>query len=212
MTLMLEITSGWMEQYISALVLLNILLSQPTATSPISRPTPESLVLALNEIAHGLYRPDQYFSGGGTRLSFLLQRNELVATKSYTVILLNATTPESDFASVNTGGVIFEDPAWAVFAAECIGQRKMLGVPTAKSDDELWNRLPRLEEAVSGNTYSPGNFFSPITGFVDSSGPSFQLMEINGTQLTALRTRGIQSFGKPTPKFYVLFRPPAVTP
>jgi hypothetical protein len=210
MTLMFEITSGWMEQYVSALMLLNILLGQPTATSAMNRPTPESLVLTLNEIAQGRYRPAQYFTAGGARLSFPLHRNELVATKSYTVILLNATTPESDFASVNTGGVIFEDPAWAVFAAECIGHGQMLGVPTAQTDDELWKELPRIEKAVRHSTYSPSNFFSPITGFIDSPGPSFRLTEISGAQLTALRARGIQSFGNPTPKFYILFRPQAV--
>ena len=209
MNAMLEVTTGWLEQYVSALVLLNLMLGQTTATTPIQKPSPESIVRTLNEIAHGLYRPSRHFTNGGPRLSFHLERKELVATESYTVIVLNATTPESEFVSVNTGGVIFEDPAWAVFAAEGVAQGKMFGVPIAGTDAELWSRLPQLEKAVQESKYTPSDFFSPITGFTNPSTPSFSLLQVSGAELTALRTRGIQSFGKPTPKFYVLFKPHA---
>jgi hypothetical protein len=197
-----------MQQYVSGLVLLNIMLSHPTANAPMRKPTTESVVVTLNEIAHGLYRPDQHFAQAGVRIPFRLERKELVPADRYVVIVLNATTPESDFASVAAGGVIFEDPAWAVFAAESIAQGRMRAVPLAANDKELWQRLPELERAVQQSTYSPENFFSPVTGFTSPSGPEFGLLEINGAQLLALRTRGIQSFGNPTPEFYELFKPP----
>jgi hypothetical protein len=205
---MFEITSTWMDQYVSALILLNILIGHATATAPIEKPAPESLALTLNEIAHNSYRPDQHFSVGGPRVPFRLKRKELVATDNYTVVVLNARTAEIDFVSVDSGGVIFEDPAWAVFAAECLAQKQMLGVPLARTETELWEQLPRLENSVMRSTYIPSHFFSPITGFIDPSGPSFSLLEVTGAQLTALRARGVQSFGKPKPKFYILFKPP----
>lgn len=206
---MFEITSAWMDQYVSALVLLNMLLGHATATAPIEKQTPESLVLTLNEIAHNSYRPNRHFGNGSLRVAFRLKRDELVATDKYTVILLNARTPESDFVSVDSGGVIFEDPAWAVFAAECIAQGRMLGVPLARSESELWEQLPRLEASVQRSNYLPNHYFAPITGFVGSSGPAFSLLEVDGAQLKALRARGIQSFGTPKPRFYILFKPPA---
>jgi len=205
---MFEIASAWMDQYVSALVLLNFLLGHATATAPIEKPTPESLVLTLNEIANNSYRPGKHFSVGGPRTPFRLKRNELVATDKYPVIVLNARTAESDFVSVDSGGVIFEDPAWAVFAAECLSKKQMLGVPLARTEGELWDQLPRLESSVQKSTYAPSHFFSPITGFIGDSGPIFTLMEVDGAQLTALRARGVQSFGKPKPRFYILFKPP----
>jgi hypothetical protein len=208
MGMMLDMGPGWIEQYISALVLLNVLLGNPTYTEAIHPTTPDSLILTLNAIAHGRYQPNQFFSIGRPRVSFHLISEEVVATKTYTVIVLNARTAESDFVSVDTGGVIFEDPAWAVFAAQCIAKKQMLAVPKAVSNKELLTKLSDLEKAVQHANYVPSNFFAPITGFINSTDPQFTLLQIDGRQLAALRSEGIQSFGKDKPRFYVLFQPP----
>ena len=209
---MLEITTAWLEQYLSALVLLNLMLGQPAATTPLRKPVQESIARTLNEIARGLYRPDRHFAQGRARPPLAQERRELVAAENYTVILLNASTAESDFASVQTGGVLFEDPAWAVFAAEGSAQGRMLGVPLAADDAELSARLPHLETAIREKKYAPEKFFAPVTGFVNPPVASFSLVQVTGSQLTALRKQGIQSFGKPSPKFYVLFAPAAGNP
>jgi hypothetical protein len=198
-----------MDQYISALVLLNLMLGQSAATSPIHKLSPDAVVRTLNEIAHGVYSPSRHFHSGEPRHPFRMERQELVATEMYTVVVLNSTTHASDFVSVSTGGVIFEDPAWAVFAAEGIAQGRKLAVPLAAKDQDLWERRARIEEAVIASRYSTADFFGPITGFVDPPTPSFRLLQVTGAELAALRARGIQSFGKPAPKFYVLFQPPA---
>jgi hypothetical protein len=209
---MLEIPVSWIEQYVSALVLLNLMLGQPKATVPLQPAAPESIVRTLNEIARGLYRPSRHFGEGTAAPPLRVERKELVATGSYTVIVLNATTPQSDFVSVENGGILFEDPAWAVFAAEGLAQGRMLAVPIAASEAELGARLPRLETLVRASKYAPEEFFAPVTGFANPPVPSFSLMQVTGAQLTALRGRGIQSFGKPGPKFYMLFTPAAKRP
>ena len=208
----METPAGWMEQYVAALVLLNLMLGQPHATVPLQPPTPESVVRTLNEIARGLYLPSRHFSDGPAGHALRFEQKELVPTASYTVIVLNATTPQSDFVSVSNGGLLFEDPAWAVFAAEGLARERMLAVPMAASDVDLWRRLPLLEKAVQEARYAPGEFFTTVTGFAEPPVPSFSLLQVTGEQLSALRRRGIQSFGKPTPKFYVLFAPVATKP
>ena len=44
---------------------------------------------------------------------------------------LNAMTPAGEAAGAEAGGIIFEDPAWAVFAAHAVSQIPRLGVPLA---------------------------------------------------------------------------------
>ena len=206
---MLDVTNGWIEQYFSALVLLNVLLGQPAATTPLEKhPAPDSMVRTLNEIARGLYRPARYFSPGEARHHFAHEQRELVPTEQYTVVLLNASTSVTDFASVDTGGILFEDPAWAIFAAEGLSHQPGLAIPLATNHAELAKRLALLESAVKSKHYKAHDFFGPVTRFQNPPVASFSFLQITGAQLDALRKEGIATFGRPTPKMYVLFDPP----
>ncbi|MCU1234749.1 MAG: hypothetical protein JWP63_2716 [Candidatus Solibacter sp.] len=208
MTPLFTLGSGWVEQYLSSMVLLNFLLGHPTAGTALRAPDIESLPHILNEIAQGKYEPGRYFqSGGPARRSFVVRPPDLLPGEMYTVLVLNGSTPTSDFVSVETGGIIFEDPAWAVFAAHALTQQPKRGVPLALDTPDLWKRIAVLSTAIHDGKYSPSAFFGPVTGFIGaSSAPAFQLMEITGEKLAALRSRGMQSFGSPTPKFYMMFQ------
>lgn len=197
---------SWVDQYVSSIVLLNALLGHP-ATAPASRPgTPESIIKTLQEIAHGRYKPEQGSQGGARE--FILEPPALTPSQHYMVIVLNASTATSDFVSVETGGIVFEDPAWAVLAAQGMAQVPRCGVPLASDNTELWRRLGSVQAAILSSKYSPRDFFGAVSGVVPpASQPEFRLMQVTSEQMSALRTRGLQSFGKPL-RFYELFERP----
>jgi len=204
------VDTGWAEQYISALVLLNLMLGYPQSTEPYRETPPESVVRTLNEIAVGAYKPTEHFLEGAQRSPLRLQQKECVPTELYTVIVLNARSSRSDFLSVNLGGVIFEDPVWAVFAAMNISKKQMFALPLAGSDNALWQHVPDLEAAARASKYDPAHFFAPATGFSAPGVARFSLMQISGAQLDGLRKFGARTFGSP-PLFYELYAKPAGT-
>jgi hypothetical protein len=206
----LTLGAGWVQQFVSGLVLLNTLLGHPTAATTLRTPDSEELLRTLNEIAGGHYDPRRHFQEGrAAQSAFVLQAPVLISSQVYVVITLNASTSASDFVSVKTGGIVFEDPAWAVFAAYAIARGTGLGAPLAADNQRLWHQLSTLSAAAAESRYSPRDFFGPVTGFVDPSvGPEFHLLEVTGSQLAVLRERGLQSFGTPTPRFYILFQEP----
>src|SRR3954451_22716326 len=105
---------SWVDQYVSGIILLNTLLGH-SATTPARPVTPEVMMQTLQGIVHGRYKPEpgssQKGSPGGRELT--LQPPNLVPSQAYLLLVLNASTPTSDFVSVETGGLAFEDPAWA---------------------------------------------------------------------------------------------------
>lgn len=199
---------SWVDQYVSSIVLLNALLGHPT--NAVSRPTtPESMIKTLQEIAHGNYKPEQGSQRGVPGAGeFILEPPALTPSQVYLVIVLNASTATSDFVSVATGGIVFEDPAWAVFAAHGIAKIPRFGVPLASDYTDLWRKLGSIQAAIRSSKYSPREFFGSVSGFVPpSSQPEFRLMQVTSEQMSALRARGIQSFGTPL-RFYELFERP----
>ena len=203
--------SAWAEQYVSGMVLLNMLLGQASAVTPVRAPDQESLLQTLQEIARGAYRPERHFRAGrASAVAFTIEPPPLAASQTYHVLVLNASTKTTDFGSTETGGIAFENPVWAIFAAQAIAARSGLGVPAAGSNTELWARLSGLAAAVRGGTYSPTAFFGPVTGWLPPSAPpAFHVVEVTEAKLKALRERGIQSFGTPSPKLYELFERPS---
>jgi hypothetical protein len=234
MTASFTLGPAWVDQYVSSLVLLHALLGQP-GTAPSSRPaSPESIIKTLQEIALDRYKPgDQSLQPGGQRAALIVEPPPLAPSETYLVIVLNASTDIGDFASVENGGIVFEDPAWAVLAAHSIAQvpRKdapfafdlpypwrRLGVPLATDNADLWHRLGGIRQAVDDGKFSMRDFFGAVTGFLPppprpelklTQQPEFRLMEVSSELLAALRAQGVQSFGRPI-RFYELFQHPPV--
>ncbi len=202
---------AWVEQYLSSLLLLNTLLGHPATTPGSPQVTPESIIDRLNEIARGKYKPGQASQSVPGARELILQPPPLLPDQMYFLIVLNASTETSDFASVDSGGIVFEDPAWAVLAAHAIAQSPPLAVPIASDDAGLWHRLGSVQRAIRSGAYSPRDFLGAISGFVaPSSQPEFRLLQVTSQQLTALRARGLQSFGSPLRLYELFHRPPAV--
>ncbi len=155
MTASFTLGPSWVDQYVSSMMLLHALMGHP-ANAQASRPTtPESIIRTLQQIAHGQYVPEQGPPNGSPDApEFTLAPPALAPSQNYLVIVLNASTPTSDFASVDAGGVIFEDPAWAVFAAHAIAQAPRfeqdprVGVPLASDQASLWRGIGLIQQAI----------------------------------------------------------------
>jgi len=173
--------------------------------------TIESPIPILQAIVTGKYDSAAYFVAGQMPPLPTLQSPALPPTDDdYTLISLNAATDWSEFVSVETGGLVFEDPFWAVFAAHALSLKESVALPLANNNDELWKKIENVTEAVKQGTYQPSQFLGKTTDFVPpNSAPAFELITINSTKLSALRERGMQSFiAKTNLKFYELFQKP----
>lgn len=208
MTPSFTLGASWLDQYVSGLVLINALLGN-AGSAPQRPATPESILETLQQIARGKYRPQpsSATAGGGGR-GLELRAPDLNPSAEYLVLVLNAATETGNFVSVDTGGILFEDPAWALLAAHAVSLKPPLGVPIADSDADLRERLGKIQSAIRSGKYVPTDFFGATLGVVPpATEPEFRLMQITAGQLTAIRERGIQSFGKPL-RFYELFERP----
>jgi hypothetical protein len=135
----------------------------------------------------------------------------------YLLIGLNAETARNRFASLTTGGVVFEDPIWALLAAHAISlslkDQPRVAVPRARDEKDLWKRVLVVAGAIEQGRYQAEDFFGPIAGWVPpSETPKFELLAVSAEQITALRARGLQALkiSRP-PKFFELYQPSATT-
>lgn len=209
--LTLTLGQRWADHYLSGMMLLHILLGHSPAITPKAPPTPETLLDALQDVAAGVYSPDKYFKPGPASWPPLVSAPPPLAPGGrYALVGLNASTTGGQFVSVRTGGVAFEDPLWAIFAAHAAAKKFRVGLPLARDNEDLWRRTVVVAEAVRQGNYKPGDFLAVTDGYIaPEDAPKFTLLSVETVQIEALRARGLQSLKVPTPKFYELFQPPA---
>lgn len=210
---MLTLGERWRDHYLARMTLLHILLGHDVAVSPKGDPTPETLLQILRDVAGGSYQPTNYFSvnpGGAPRFSLFPQAPALAPGTDYLLISLNALTARGQFVSARTGGIVFEEPMWAILAAHAIStmNNPRLALPKANDHEQLWKNLALAVNAVRQGTYKPQDFFGPTAGFVPPAmAPEFALLSVAADQLLSLRTRGAQALKVTTPPtFFELFK------
>jgi hypothetical protein len=179
---------------------------------PKSDPTPEILVRALQAIANGRFETsDDLLIGNPPKPALVSVPPPLSPETDYLLIGLNAESARGRFASLPSGGVVFEDPIWALLAAHAVSRkdRAPVAVPCARDDQDLWEHVLVLAGAIEERRYRPEDFFEPIEDWIPPSrAPRFELLTVSSEQLAALRLRGIQALkvSRP-PKFFELYQP-----
>ncbi len=206
----------WSDHYLSAMVLYHTLLGHDMPGKPRTEPTPEVLVQILNKVICGKYArsdSDYFAAGPSAQFTVLSKPPPLAEGARYALISLNATTARSEFISVRTGGIVFEDPVWAVLAAHALSRKLAVALPIAKTNDELWEKLSVVAKAVRERKYVPQDFLGATTAFVPpDTSPKFELIDVDADKVALLRSRGMQSLRvTATPKFFELFVPPVET-
>jgi len=201
----------WVKQFMSGMRLLHFLRGEDVTIVPKTPMAPTVLIEILQEIIAGHYQPDRYFRAGDKPVLDLISQPPVVAAgEVYTLLGFNAETQRSRAISTETGGIAFEDPFWAIFAAQAVAEKRNLALPQAKDTLALWANVREAAAAIRRKNYAPAAFFAPISGFhPPDAAPRFALLTIDARQLEALRTRGLQSFLQP-PRFFELFQSPAM--
>jgi len=210
---MLTLGERWRDYYMAGMTLLHILLGYDVAIAPKSDLTPETLLQVLRDVAGGVYQPAHYFSvnpDGAPRFALLPQPPSLAPGTDYLLISLNALTARGQFVSTRTGGIVFEEPIWAILAAHALStmNNPRLALPKAKDHEQLWKNMALAVNAVRQGTYKPQDFFAPIAGFVPpATAPEFALLTVTADQLLSLRIRGAQALKVTAPPtFFELFK------
>ena len=205
----------WAGQYVSAMSLMHRISNYETRIKPRQPPTADILVEMLNKIVGGQYVPANYFAEGGSLQPAVHTAPPQIAEGArYSLISLNAETTRSEFTSTQTGGIIFEDPVWAVLAAQALATKRLVGVPLAQDNDHLWKNVARAAADIEGRAYQPEHFLAPVVGFIPPAASwRFDLVTVESEQLLALRKRGTQALRVAVPpRFFELFQPPATSP
>jgi len=201
----------WVQQYLCGIIFFHSLSGYDLNIAPKTEPTPETLVLVLQDIVEGKYEPSKYFkSSNAAQICFVSEVPTLLADNLFVLVHLNVSTARSQFISVPDGGILYEDPIWAILAAHAISMKSSAALPIAKGNQELWKNLSVLKKAIMEKTYKPQEFFGSVKEFIPSdSSAKFELLVVESDKIQALRDRGTQSLmAKDGLRFFELFLTP----
>jgi hypothetical protein len=199
----LSLGSHWIVHFMAGIRLVHLLTHLDPQVVPRAGFTPEEAVKVLNEIVDGKYRPQDHFVHNETQSPGMTTSAPRIDPQSeYLVFRLNLVTSMAYKISGNTGGVVFEDPFWAVYAAysawftqrkDVTGrlERPWVGIPLASDNQQLWKNAPIAYAAVEHGNYKPEQFLSAAKGFLPPSNrPNFDLMTLPAETIEALRAHG----------------------
>jgi hypothetical protein len=197
--------SGWVSRWQAGTLLVHRIKGENASIGVPLESSPTTFVRFLNDLAAGQYSSSSYFRQGAPDAVFVEEPPALDPNRRYRLVILNAVTPRSEFVSVTSGGIAFEDPFWAVLAAYAVSQSRDAALPVADNNSELWKRAADLNRNPSIRL-AVGEFLGPITGFLSpNNSPNFVSIEVDGKSLADLRERGMQSIKGDVLKFYELF-------
>ncbi len=159
---------SWRDHFLAGITGIHSLASLADAgIVPKSDPTPETLVRTLQTIADGRFETTGDIKIGNPPVPALVSVPPPLSPEAdYLLIGLNAETARGRFASVPSGGVVFEDPIWALLAALAVSRkdRTPVAVPCARDNQDLWERVLLVASAVEERCYQPEDFFETNRG------------------------------------------------
>jgi hypothetical protein len=207
---LMTLESQWRNQHLAGIQCVHALLGYDLNVAPKVNMTYETFVQVLQELATGIYNPSNYFTFTQLKHYPLTTEPPRLKTETkYVLVALNGLTTTGEFVSISTGGIIFEEPFWAILASNAIykTQNPQFALPKARNNEELWNNISDVADRIKHEAFHYQDFFEPIQGFISpATVPRFELLYVNSEQLMALRTDGAQAIGTTTePKFYELF-------
>lgn len=153
----------------------------------------------LNDFLGGSYNKDKYFSNEECEKTDNLKKEEILDAKEYQVFRLCAITPLLKTISSNIGGVIYDEPAFAVVAALNVSKNKII-LPIAE-DYNIYKILLRSTlKGLKKADFFP-NSFQKAEMFFDSNNlvnydakPIFDVISIKGEDLKRIQGKGRASF------------------
>lgn len=215
------IDPSWQESLISLLIAINGSIGAPDRASVLKPLTNSDVVAIAQDLSQHNYKPDRWFGIGGTPLS---QRRPVASFEpqvqpgmTYTLLRLGAEPSGREMLSGRSGGLLYEDPFYAVLAAYNIGKapkRKSLidGLPVevkVAGRDLVWSRRQGIVESISNGLYREDRYFTVSGPFIESSPEAmWRLGGMPGVDLFKLADNGLGSaaFGGDRPQSFVLYK------
>ena len=108
------------------------------------------------------YRPDRWFqSGAAIGMPALRSDSPSIDPKSeYRLLALSALQETVSRTSVQFGGIVFEDPFYALLACFNVGAySKLLILPRVSSVDQAWQQRSAIIDSLSNGSYTPEKLF-----------------------------------------------------
>ncbi len=158
------IESSWQDTVIALLTAINGLLGYPYHTVPMAPLTVDDVVKIAASLQTSAYQPAQWFGNPGTDP---IQRGIPVATPGidpsahYELVWLAVEPSRPAVVSSRGGGILFEDPFYAILAGFNLGRFKQNWVEVRISGrDKAWSQRSLIVNEITRGTYRPEHYFS----------------------------------------------------
>jgi len=117
---------------------------------------------------------------------------QLQRQATYTVVAIDAADPLSQHYSMRSGGILFEDPFYAILACYNAGYRgQLLTLPQVADWQEAWTRREKIVQSIAAKKYDPKKWF--IECLPGSGGGDLrpEFLSLAGEVLGELRESGL---------------------
>jgi hypothetical protein len=182
---------NWRTAVEGLLAALDVALGRKPAASGAKNLSDNDVLAICSEMSRRTYRPGAWVSPQATA-SWKLSLPQLQSKETYTVISLDAADPLSQHYSMRSGGILFEDPFYAVLACYNVGyRRRPLILPQVADWQEAWARREHIVQTIAANKYDPEQWF--IECLPGSAGQDLRpaSLSLTGEVLGQLRESGL---------------------
>ena len=157
----------WQDSVVALLLAINGLCGAPERTLLLRPLTPADVVSIASALEQRSYRPEQWFGPGalGGALPLATAAPPILPGTAYGVVWLGVEPSGLEHISKSSGGLLYEDPFYALLAAYNLGEQTAAPVELrVSSRDQAWSQRQRIVEALRERRYRSESFF-------DLSGP-----------------------------------------
>jgi hypothetical protein len=179
----------WRDSVTVLLQAINAAMDEPKFSKPIRRLEDRDLPQLVEELASGTYNPGAWFLKEKFEVSIGQREPIVLPGVEYYFLHMPVSDPLSKLYSMRSGGILFEDPFYALLAAyNSARTRTLLMLPMVGDSQEAWSRRPELVRALSQKEYQPERFFVEC---ISLAGPlQADLLVLKGSVLDGLRKEG----------------------
>lgn len=189
------IDPAWQEGLIALLLAINGTFGAADLTAVLHAFSPRDVVVISQSLERRNYRPAQWF-GVAAAISLVRPPLESAApvlrlAQRYTVVRFDAEPSDRTQVSSRSGGLLFEDPFYAVLAAFNAGAASLAIEVKASSRDQAWARRQSIIDAIRLGQYRADRYFAErgplLSGTLTGN---WSVAEISGTDLDRLIFNG----------------------
>jgi len=210
------IEPSWQDSLVSLLVAINAVSGAPERNAVVRPLTPTDVVAIAQSLESRSYRPDQWFAVGTTTPQAVrTAAPALNPGARYELTRYGAEPSGMTQISSRAGGLLFEDPFYAVLAGYNIGLQASpapAGQPVevkVSSRDQAWAQRQRIVDELRQGSYRADRYFA-VSGPAHAvkAGGSWGSGGVSAADLDKLVVNGRTgvTFGESAPALYGLYR------